>query len=137
LLLRLESDLAKLMLACTEGRISREKLACMGSSALGVVLCARGYPGEYPKGMEIFGLDEVGMDSGVAVFHGGTVHEAGRIFSSGGRVLCVTALGRDLDAARQNVYGALEKIRMTDGFFRRDIGSIAINCLQSREGICR
>jgi phosphoribosylamine--glycine ligase len=131
LLLRLKSDLAKLMLACIEGRISREELVCARSTALGVVLCAGGYPGAYPKGMEIHGLEEAGKDAGVVVFHSGTMHKGGKIFSSGGRVLCVTALGDGLAAARHNAYAALGKIRMADAFYRRDIGAKGIAFLRN------
>ncbi|MDR0239955.1 MAG: phosphoribosylamine--glycine ligase [Deltaproteobacteria bacterium] len=136
LLMRLESDLAQLMLACVEGRISRAELVYRRSTALGVVLCARGYPGAYPKGMEISGLEELGndgavKDAGVVVFHSGTVQKAGKIFSSGGRVLCVAALGDGLAAAQRNAYAGLEKIRMADGFYRRDIGAKGITFLQS------
>ncbi|MCL2122971.1 MAG: phosphoribosylamine--glycine ligase, partial [Desulfovibrionaceae bacterium] len=133
LLMRLESDLARLMLACVEGRISREELVCSRSAALGVVLCAGGYPGAYPKGMEISGLEEAGKDAGVVVFHSGTVQKAGKTLSSGGRVLCVTARGDGLAAAQRNAYAALEKIRMTGGFYRRDIGAKGIAFLQGEE----
>jgi len=130
LLLRLESDLAGLMLACIEGRIAREELVCMRATALGVVLCAKGYPGAYPKGMVISGLEDIGKDAGVVAFHSGTMLKAGKIVSSGGRVLCVTALGDGLAAARQNAYAALKKIRMPDGFYRRDIGAKGVKFLQ-------
>jgi len=137
LLLRLKSDLAKLMLACIEGRVAREELIYTRDSALGVVLCARGYPGAYHKGMEISGLEEfkedtAGKDAGVVVFHSGTVGQEGKIFSSGGRVLCVTALGNSLAAAQHNAYAALQKIRMPDGFCRQDIGAKGIKFLQHR-----
>jgi phosphoribosylamine--glycine ligase len=130
LLLRLESDLARLMLACIEGRIAREELVCLRDTALGVVLCAKGYPGAYPKGMEISGLENAGKDAGVVAFHSGTIRREGKIVSAGGRVLCVTALGNGLAAARQNAYAALEKIRMPDGFYRRDIGAKGVKFLQ-------
>jgi phosphoribosylamine--glycine ligase len=133
LLLRLESDLAELMLACIEGRISRAELVCARATALGVVLCAGGYPGAYPKGMEISGLDEAGKDAGVVVFHSGTVCKEATIRASGGRVLCVTALGDGLAAAQRNAYAALEKIRMPNGFYRRDIGAKGIKFLTSHK----
>jgi len=136
LLMRLESDLAQLMLACVEGRVSRAELVCRRSTALGVVLCAKGYPDAYPKGMEIFGLEDLGKgetvkDAGVVVFHSGTVQKEDKFFSSGGRVLCVTALGDGLAAAQRNAYAALERIRMADGFYRRDIGAKGITFLQN------
>ena len=131
LLLRLESDLATLMSACIEGRISQEKLVCARAAALGMVLCAKGYPGSYPQGMEISCLEEAEKDAGVIVFHSGTTHRGGKLVSSGGRVLCATALADDLAAAQQKAYEALQKIRMPYGFYRRDIGAKGIKFLQN------
>jgi phosphoribosylamine--glycine ligase len=120
------------MLACIEGRVAREELVCARATALGVVLCAKGYPGVYPKGMEISGLDAAGKNAGVVVFHSGTVCKEDTTLASGGRVLCVTALGEGLAAAQRNAYAALEKIRMPDGFYRRDIGAKGVKFLQGQ-----
>jgi phosphoribosylamine--glycine ligase len=86
--------------------------------------------------MEISGLDEAGKDAGVVVFHSGTAHKDGNTLASGGRVLCVTALGDGLAAAQHNAYAALEKIRMPDSFYRRDIGAKGIKFLQDG-WVCR
>ena len=93
LLMRLKSDLADIMLHCINGTLDTVKLDIEERSALGVVLTAKGYPGSYPKGMPISGIDKAEALENVRVFQAGTRAEDGRILANGGRVLCVTALG--------------------------------------------
>ncbi len=123
LLMRLDGDLAALMLDCVHGRLDPARLSWSDRTALGVVLAAKGYPGSYPKGMPIEGLAAADALPGVKVFHSGTRAEGGSIVSAGGRVLCVTALGDGLADAQARAYAALEKLRMPDAFYRRDIGA--------------
>lgn len=122
LLMRLESDLTDLMLACINGTLADIKLSIRPESALGVVLTASGYPGSYSKGMPIEGIDSAESLPDVKVFQAGTRLEKGQLVSNGGRVLCVTALGKDLATAKNNAYNALSKIHMPDSRFRTDIG---------------
>ena len=103
LLMRLESDLPE--------------------SALGVVIAAEGYPGSYPKGMEIKGIDAVDALPDTKVFQAGTKREGSRTLSSGGRVLCVTALGKGLAEAQKRAYEAVAKIDMEKSQHRSDIGA--------------
>jgi phosphoribosylamine--glycine ligase len=91
-----------------------------------VVLASEGYPGSYRKGDAIHGLREAQTD-GALVFHAGTTQSDTEIVTSGGRVLAVTALGRDFHAARDNCYRAVEQIHFEGAHFRRDIGW---RCLQ-------
>jgi phosphoribosylamine--glycine ligase len=94
-------------------------------SALGVVLAAAGYPGKVRQGDAIEGLPAAAED--LHVFHGGTTRrEDGEIFTHGGRVLTVTALGDPLRAAQQRAYQALESIRFDGMQYRRDIGHRAL-----------
>ena len=123
LLMRLEGGLAARMLDCVHGRLDPQALSWSEKTALGVVLAAKGYPGAYAKGMPIEGIAEADAMPGVKVFHSGTRAEAGAVLSSGGRVLCVTALGDDLADAQARAYAALEKLSMPDSFYRRDIGA--------------
>lgn len=125
LLMRLEGDLLDVMLACAEGRLHEASLSYTDETALCVVVAAKGYPGAYPKGMSISGIDraEAAHPGKVKVFHAGTKDEGGGAYASGGRVLGVTALGPDLAAAQKRAYDAVAEIRMVDGFWRRDIGS--------------
>ena len=134
LLMRLEGDLPAVMRACVEGRLDPAMLRYSPRTALGVVVAAKGYPGSYPKGMPIEGLAEADALPGVKVFHSGTTFRDGRILASGGRVLCVTALGDTLAAAKTAAYAALEKIGMPDSQYRTDIGQKGINRLAGASG---
>lgn len=125
LLMRLEGDLMEVMQACIAGRLEDVKLSFNPKHAVCVVLAAQGYPGSYPKGLEIKGIAEAeAVNIGnVKVFHAGTSSEGGGIKSSGGRVLGITSLGSDLAEAQKCAYAALGKITMPNSFFRRDIAA--------------
>ena len=132
LLMRLEGDLAALMLDCVKGGLDPASLSWSEKTALGVVLAAQGYPGSYAKGMAIRGIGEADALPGVKVFHSGTHREGGKTVSAGGRVLCVTALGDGLADAQAKAYAALEKISMPESFCRRDIGAKGLRRLSGK-----
>lgn len=123
LLMRLDCDLAEVMLAAVQGRLHEAELRIRPETTVCVVLTAGGYPGNYEKGMPIRGLAEAREEDGVVVFQAGTALKDGVLVSSGGRVLGVTAAGADLHAAREKVYRAVTKIRFKSMYFRRDIGN--------------
>ena len=127
LLMRLEGDLVQIMMDCIEGKLRPESLT---HTALGVVVAAEGYPHAYPKGMVIEGLDEADALPGVKVFHSGTSMDGGKTLSSGGRVLCVTALGDTLADAQARAYEGVKAIRMDKSFHRSDIGQKGIRRLE-------
>jgi phosphoribosylamine--glycine ligase len=121
LMARLESDLLELMLACAEGRLAEEAAPRFREeAALTVVMAARGYPGTPEKGGEIGGLEEAAREA--LVFHAGTAARDGALVANGGRVLSVTALGRDVGEAQARAYAAIDRIGFPSGFCRRDIG---------------
>jgi phosphoribosylamine--glycine ligase len=122
LMLRLESDLLPALLAVAEGRLASTKLEWRDEPALCVVMATRGYPGAYAKGSEIKGLDRAARDPAVEIFHAGTRRDGGRVLADGGRVLGITARGRDIAEARDRAYAAIAKIDWPQGFFRSDIG---------------
>ncbi|MCM8796190.1 MAG: phosphoribosylamine--glycine ligase [Candidatus Omnitrophica bacterium] len=125
---RLKSDLLEVMLATTEGKLSRYKnLNWDGRACVCVVCASQGYPGEYEKGKEIFGLDEVEKMQDVVVFHAATKKQDKRILTNGGRVLGVTGLGNTLKEAIKRTYQAVEKIHFAGMHYRKDIGYKAIN----------
>ena len=119
---RLRSDLVPALLACAEGGLRHVTLRWRDETALGVVMAAKGYPGRYAKGDEIRGLDAAAKVAGVTVFHAGTAAKNGAVVAAGGRVLAVTALGRDVAEARSRAYAAVDAIDWPGGFCRRDIG---------------
>jgi phosphoribosylamine--glycine ligase len=122
LLARLESDLPAILAACREGRLTPDLVRWSAQSALCVVMAAPGYPGSYPKGMAITGIEAAEADPAVTVYQAGTRRDGDRLVTSGGRVLGVTALGDDLAAAREIAYRAVAKVSFDGAFFRRDIG---------------
>jgi len=121
LVLRLGSDLMPALIACAEGGLDKVALEWREEPALTVVMTAKGYPGAYEKGTEIRGLEDAGAVEGVTVFHAGTRAADGRILASGGRVLNVSAVGRDIAEARARAYAAVDRIDWPEGFCRRDI----------------
>lgn len=126
LLMRLYGDLLDIMLACVEHRLNRCRLSIRKEAALGVVLTADGYPGQYSTGMHISGLDEAEAE-GAKVFQGGTKIKNGKPAAAGGRILCVTSLGLSIAEAQRSAYDALAYIRMDKGRYRKDIGWRAID----------
>jgi phosphoribosylamine--glycine ligase len=126
LLMRLRSDLVPLCLEACEGRLRETELDWDARVALGVVMAASGYPDTPRTGDGISGLERASA-SDCRVFHAGTSQQAGQILTSGGRVLCVTALGEDVARARQRAYAGVAQIDFTGAFYRRDIGHRALN----------
>ena len=121
LMMRLESDLVELMLACATGRLGEVTAPKLSDDfALTVVMAAEGYPGTPKKGGTIhMGTSEA---SGAKVFHAGTKLNGDTLTSSGGRVLNVTATGTSATEAQKRAYAAVDAIDFDDGFCRRDIG---------------
>lgn len=123
LLMRLENDPAAVMSAALDGRLGDIKLTFKKEAALGVVIVAEGYPGSYPKGMSLSGIEDAERLAGTKVFQAGTRREGGKLVSSGGRVLCVTALGASLAQAGKHAYEAVNCIHMENSRHRNDIGA--------------
>ncbi|MBI3898180.1 MAG: phosphoribosylamine--glycine ligase [Gammaproteobacteria bacterium] len=124
ILMRLRSDLVELVEAAVDGRLDRVQAQWDPRPALGVVMTAAGYPGNYPKGEPVGDLPPDTADC--KVFHAGTIYKNGLIVTNGGRVLCVTALGDTVGAAQQRAYDAVRRIRWTHMHYRTDIGYRAI-----------
>lgn len=126
LMVRLKSDLVEAMEAALSGRLDAVSLDWDQRSAACIVLAAEGYPGTYEKGREISGLEKLRDWSNGIVFHAGSASREGRLVTSGGRVLGVTALGRTLAAAVDEAYRAVDQIHWEGMHFRRDIGRQAV-----------
>ena len=117
----LDGDLAEIMLACATGTLDKVEVAWHDKAAVCVVMASGGYPESYEKGKEITGLAAAEEDKDVVVFHAGTKEAAGKIVTSGGRVLGVTAVDASIKAARDRAYAAVEKIAFEKNFYRKDI----------------
>ncbi len=124
-MMRLQSDLVELCLATIAGKLDSVTAEWDERAALGVVMAAGGYPAKYDKGLQIYGLD-VCDNEAVKTFHAGTKQENGAVITSGGRVLCVTALGSTVTQAQTNAYDAIGKISWQNAYHRTDIGHRAI-----------
>ncbi|HDS6887413.1 TPA: phosphoribosylamine--glycine ligase [Morganella morganii subsp. morganii] len=124
IMMRLQSDLVELCLAGAQGKLAGKTSLWDPRPALGVVMAAGGYPGDYRKGDVISGLDV--QEADCKVFQAGTALKEGAVVTDGGRVLCVTALGEDIAQSQKQAYAALKHIHWDDAFCRSDIGYRAI-----------
>ncbi len=121
ILMRLESDLVEALEASIEGRVSEGDFKWSRDASVCVVMSSGGYPGTFSAGKRIDGLDEAGAVEGVKVFHSGTSKRDGVYYTSGGRVLGVTARARDLETAVARAYEACGKIQFEGAHYRKDI----------------
>jgi len=125
IMLRLKSDLAELCQIALDGKLDQAHTDWDERAAVGVVLAAGGYPGSYNKGDEISGLPTE-ETPGERVFHAGTKTASGKVVTSGGRVLCATALGNTVSEAQQRAYALADRIQWDGVFYRKDIAYRAI-----------
>jgi len=125
IMMRLRSDLAAICSATLNGTLGEQQTEWDSRAALGVVMAAGGYPGNYAQGMSIAGLDDADSDT-QKVFHAGTATGNDDVVTSGGRVLCVVGLGDTVAEAAKQSYDAVDKIYWDDVYFRTDIGHRAI-----------
>ena len=126
IMMRLKSDLGDLCSAAIRGVLNDSSVEWDPRPALGVVLAAVGYPGNYDKGHAIHGL-LTDQPKHTKIFHAGTAQKDDQVVTSGGRVLCVTALGDTIQDARDNAYNGVDTIQWQDMLYRRDIGWRAID----------
>ncbi len=120
IMLRLKSDIYDIMYATATKSLKDINISWSDEVAGCVVLASKGYPGSYPKGLEIIGLDDV--DSDIIVFHAGTKEVDSKIVTNGGRVLNVCTTGNSLEEVRNKIYNAIEKIDFDGKYCRKDIG---------------
>ena len=119
---RMKNDIIEVMEACIDGTLDQIDLQFEDNAAVCVVLASDGYPVKYEKGLEIEGLEEFDRHEGYYCFHAGTSKKDGKFLTNGGRVLGVTAKGKDLKEARANAYAATEWVKFENKYMRHDIG---------------
>jgi phosphoribosylamine--glycine ligase len=124
-LTRLENDLVELLEASASGTLGKVELKWSPTASVCVVMASGGYPGSYAKGKPILGLAEVAKLPNAKVFHAGTAKNGNEIVTNGGRVLGVTAWGKDLKSAQAAAYTAVGKIHFGGAYFRHDIAAKA------------
>ncbi len=125
IMMRLKSDLVALCNTALDGKLDQATAEWDERAALGVVLAAAGYPGDYPKGDVINGLDDADT-SDAKIFHAGTASKDGKVITAGGRVLCAVGLGNSVSEAQNNAYALCKKISWNGMFYRHDIGYRAV-----------
>ncbi|MFV1956401.1 MAG: phosphoribosylamine--glycine ligase [bacterium] len=130
LLVRVDGDIVEVMEAVVDERLDEITLNWHDSPSICVVMASEGYPGSYVTGKVITGIEEADAMEGVKVFHAGTALKDGKIVTSGGRVLGVTALGDDIPDAIERAYRACDVIKWDGAYYRRDIGAKAIKFLK-------
>ncbi len=119
---RMKNDIIEVMEACVNGTLDQIELEFEDNAAVCVVLASDGYPVKYEKGFAIEGLDQFQDKDGYYCFHAGTKFADGKIVTNGGRVLGITAKGKDLKEARKNAYAATEWVSFANKYMRHDIG---------------
>ena len=126
LMMRLKTDLVNIIDFATTDKLKKIKIKWYEENSITIVLCAKGYPGNYLKNSEIKNLNRIDINESNQIFHAGTYEKNKRIFSMGGRVLNITSKGSNLKDARDMSLQNLKKINWEDGFYRKDIGWRAI-----------
>lgn len=126
ILMRLNGDIVDIFNAVIDGDLRGRTITWRNEASVCVVLASEGYPGAYKKGEIIKGLDDAEAIDGVVVFHAGTTVQDGNLLTNGGRVLGVTALGKDIKTAIDKTYRAVDKIHFKGMQFRKDIGFKAL-----------
>ena len=124
---RIDGDIIPAFEACIDGTLTDELISVKSDVAVTIVMASKGYPGSYPKGLPITGLEKADALEGCTVFHAGTKLEDDSVVTSGGRVLSVTALGSDLRNAVDKAYQAVAEINFDGVQYRKDIAHRAFN----------
>lgn len=123
----LDTDLADIFEAVYNGTLADIDIKWKNECCACVVMASGGYPKSYPKGLEMFGMDDKGQVDGVFVYHAGTKYADGKFYTNGGRVIGVTAAGETLQAALDKSYAAVKKISFENAHYRTDIGKRALS----------
>jgi phosphoribosylamine--glycine ligase len=118
---RLKTDFVNICMAVAQGKLSHLKIEWNESPAACVVMASKGYPGSYPKGIVIEGLEKAVQNPDTYIFHAGTTQEGGKVVTSGGRVLCVTGVGKTIQEALEKAYRTVGSIRFEGAHYRKDI----------------
>ena len=130
IMMRMKSDLVELCLTALQGRLGETQIEWFFESALGIVVASEGYPRSHKKGCEIYGL-ETTFDNNIKIFHAGTKLNDGTVETTGGRVLCITALSNSILEAQKDAYQAASSIHWEGSWYRDDIGHRAKHRFES------
>ena len=124
---RLKTDIVKIFANATENNLKDLKIKWKKQKSMTVVLCSKGYPGNYKKNLEIKGINKLKLTSSDFIYHAGTKFINGQLKSIGGRVLNITSLGNNFLKIRKRIISNIKKLKWDSGFYRKDIGWRVIN----------
>jgi len=119
---RLNSDLLKIIINVVENKLKTTKIEWKRQKCMTIVMCSKGYPGNYKKNKNIKNINKVKLSKNDFIYHAGTVQKNNRLFSNGGRVLNITSVGQNFLIIRKKIIKLIRKINWKAGFYRRDIG---------------
>jgi len=119
---KLKTDLSQIFLSCCNGKLDKINIEWINKKSLCVVLCAKGYPEEFKKNVEIKNLENITLSSNNYIFHAGTLKKEDKIFAVGGRVLNFVSLSENFSDSKKDVYNIINNLDWKNGFFRKDIG---------------
>ncbi len=122
ILSRLKTDFLKIITAAIENKLKKIKIKWLRKKSMTIVLCANGYPGKYTKYKKIENLNKIAKEKSTTVLHAGTIMKKNQLYSNGGRVLNITAVGNNFFLIRKKILIFLRKINWRGGFYRKDIG---------------
>ena len=124
---RLKTDIVKIFKNATENKLKKIKIKWEKQKSMTIVLCAKGYPGNYKKKKRITNIDKIKLSKKDFIYHAGTKISGGELRSNGGRVLNVTSIGKNFLKIRNKILTNIKKLKWNYGFYRRDIGWKVIN----------
>ena len=124
---RLKTDIVKILKATADNKLNKINIKWKKQKSMTVVLCSKGYPGIYKKNIKLQNTDNIKLSKNEFIYHAGTRLQDNQLFSSGGRVLNVTGMGKNFYKIRKNILLILKKINWRQGFYRKDIGRKVIN----------
>ena len=119
---RLQTDIVKIFLSCIRNKLNKIKIKWKKEKSMTIVLCSKGYPGNYKKNIVLKNLNSIKIDKKKFIYHAGTKIVNGKLVSNGGRVLNISALGTKFKKIRNDILSILKMVNWKNGFFRRDIG---------------
>ena len=123
---RLKTDFISIIENCVKNKLKKSKIIWKKEKSMTIVLCAKGYPRNYKKKIKIKNLEKLHLNKNQFIFHAGTTIENDQILSNGGRVLNITAIGKNFLKIRNGIIKILKTLNWKAGFFRKDIGWKAI-----------
>ena len=119
---KLNTDLMEILISCCDGKLNETNINWDKKKSLSIVLCSKGYPGQYKKNLIIDNIKNIKTDQNNFCFHAGTILKDDKILSVGGRVLNFVSVAKDFSEARNNIIKNIDILNWSDGFYRRDIG---------------